>query len=348
MKRVFFFLFLLVFAGCASVSVYTPYSYKKDNYISLKEFVSKNKFDYEFNTLDDLILITNSDNTIRINLLLHSSIFSINGNTGSLSQPVVYEQGMIYLPREIERIIKNRSVSTSLSQISLIKRIVIDPGHGGKDPGAISPHGIKEKDINLQIARLVKDVLEKKGFKVYLTRNSDRFLTLKERVEIARKYKADLFVSIHANANRNRRIKGMEIYFISPKHFNNQHRIKKTKGILPWNFEGELKPSYNTKQILWDMAFSYNNAQSIDISYWLYHTLKEEGFNIRKPKGASFYVLKYAYVPSILVEVGYLTNPYEERIITKRYYQRQIAEAIGMCFDTFNNRYKMLTKNNGE
>jgi len=99
-----------------------------------------------------------------------------------------------------------------------IKTIVIDPGHGGKDPGAISKHGLEEKYITLDIARYLKKDLTARGFKVYLTRNRDIYLTLKKRGQIAFRRHADLFISIHVNANRSRRVRGVEVYYLSSRN----------------------------------------------------------------------------------------------------------------------------------
>jgi len=96
-----------------------------------------------------------------------------------------------------------------------IKTIVVDPGHGGRDPGAISEHGLEEKYVTLDISRYLKKDLTARGFKVYLTRSKDIRLSLRERGQIAFRHQADLFISIHANANRSRRIRGVEVYYFS-------------------------------------------------------------------------------------------------------------------------------------
>ena len=182
----------------------------------------------------------------------------------------------------------------SISAIA-IKTIVIDPGHGGKDPGAVSPHGLKEKYISLSIARYLKRYLTAKGFKTYLTRNKDIYLTLWARVKFAREHNADLFISIHANSNHSRRRKGVEVYYFS--------------------------------------------SQSLDFARMVVSTLQGSGFKVYSPRRVPFYVLKYTRIPSVLIEVGYLTNAYEEKLLRKPYYQKKIAQGIVLSVRRFNWSY---------
>ncbi|UCD15426.1 MAG: N-acetylmuramoyl-L-alanine amidase, partial [Candidatus Omnitrophota bacterium] len=205
-----------------------------------------------------------------------------------------------------------------------------------------STKGMKEKDLNLKVAKLLKDDLAKTGFKVVLTRNKDVFLSLKERVDVAKKINADLFISIHANSNRARFVRGVEFYYLSPVQFDSQERagsLVKEKEL--WASKGL---SDEAQAILWDMLLTKNYALSVDFVNRLYSTFKNLGFKVRTPKSASFYVLKCASVPSILIEMGYLSNKYEERSLGRKSYQKQISEAIALSVVSLNKRYTSLVK----
>jgi N-acetylmuramoyl-L-alanine amidase len=331
---VFLFIF---FIGCATTHYRKPpIEFSFSDYIEINEFCKKHNFQYNFDTLDDIIKIFSGDKEVR--LILNSLIGYFDGSIFYLKRPPFYFQGKILLPKELEEIVSSKNI-ISFRPLFNIKTIVIDPGHGGKDPGAISPQGLKEKELNLKVSKYLKEELERRGFKVILTRSRDTYLTLKERVRVAKKYNADLFVSIHTNSNRNRYIRGVEIYYLSPSKFNSEERaLKLAKGVDFGNLPTDAKV------ILWDLLLSKNYALSTEFANSLYLIFKNLGFKVSPPKKAPFYVLKFAYVPSVLVEIGYLSNPYEEKILRKRYYRKQIAEAIALGIVSLNKRYLRLVK----
>ena len=264
-----------------------------------------------------------------------SFVASYDGSIFYLKKPPVYSKGKIFIPRQLEEAITTRKL-VSFKPIINIKTIVIDPGHGGKDPGAVSPRGTREKNINLIIAKYLKTQLQAKGFNVILTRSSDTFLTLRQRVDFAREKNADLFVSVHTNSNNSSKVTGSEIYYLTPSRVNSRERsirLAKTE-----NFKGKTMP-FDVEAILWDLMISKNHTFSMELSNTLYFSFKDLGFKVRSPKKALFYVLKYAYVPSVLVETGYLSNPYEEKALRKKHYQKQIAQAIALGISALQNRY---------
>jgi N-acetylmuramoyl-L-alanine amidase len=277
-----------------------------------------------------------------IRLILNALVGYFNGNTFYLNNPPFYSKGKIYLPKELEKVIFSKE-SVSFQPIFTIKTVAIDPGHGGKDPGTISRSGFKEKDLNLTVSKYLKEELERKGFKVVLTRSRDVYLTLQERVEIAKKHNADIFISIHGNANRAYHMKGMEIYYLSPSRLKSHERavnLAKEEGVWPERL------SFDAKAILWDLLLTKNYSLSVESAYSLYSTFKNLDFKVKLPRKAPFYVLRLAYVPSILVEIGYLSNRYEEKMLRKEYYQKQISEAIALGIVSLNKRYnKFVDKN---
>ena len=329
----------LFLAGCASVSQeVAPSKISYSDYIELNQFCQKHGFEYNFDTIDDMIMIGSYDRQIRV--LLNSTVATYDGSIIYLGKPPVYSKGKILVPRQLDEVISSGEMAVFKPSFTL-KTIVIDPGHGGKDPGAVSPLGLYEKDINLIVSKYLKQELEQQGFRVILTRSSDIFLTLDQRTKIAKKHNADLFISVHANANNSRSVNGAEIYYLSPSRLDSQKRAVKLANSE--NFNGQELPR-DVKAILWDMVISKNHSLSIETSNILYFTFKKLGFNIKPPRQAPFYVLRHAYTPSVLVEIGYLTNAQEEKALQKKHYQKQIAQGIALAVSSLNKKYTTLAR----
>ncbi len=188
-----------------------------------------------------------------------------------------------------------------------VRKIAIDAGHGGIDNGARGRHHL-EKDINLKLARLLKSRLEEIGYKVKLTRSNDTFINLSHRCKIARKWDADVFVSIHCNATGKSGVHGMESFILSPVGTPNTSEYK---------INGE-RTSGN--------AFDSLNAR---LAYEIHrHLLAETGGRDRGIKHERFLVLRKAPCPAVLVETGFLSNPTEEKKLGDPVYQRRIARSI--------------------
>lgn len=331
-------LLIMICAGCASVPARRPdISYAKKEFLELGAFCKKYQLEFNFDTLDDTIRLSSS--SVDLRLLLSSQVAYYNGRIVSLERTPRYSRGIIFIPSELESIFAaKKETFREMLLPATVKTVVLDPGHGGKDPGAISRTGLKEKDINLKVARYLKSELEAEGLKVYLTRDSDKYLTLKERVEFARKCDADIFISIHANANRSRKVKGFEVYYLSDKYFDSASKAVVLAENASFGFD-EHYFSKSTRQIVWDLICTENNTVSLNFASTLITTFKRMGVEAKPPRGAPFYVLKYAYIPSVLVEMGYLSNTYEEKLLRKSYYLKQIAHGIALSVKQFNRRY---------
>lgn len=211
-----------------------------------------------------------------------------------------------------------------------IRVVVIDPGHGGHDPGAVA-NGVKEKEVVLEIARKVKKRLEKLGIKVILTRNGDYFVTLGERARIAQRNKADLFVSIHCNyAPRSSKARGIETYFLSEARTEWERSVAAFENsVIKYEVDKKADNGDILTMILGDMAQYEFLKESQDLAYFVQESLVNLGGSIdRGVKQAGFYVLQGVYAPSVLVEVGFLTNRDEARRLKDYRYQEKIAEAI--------------------
>ena len=209
-----------------------------------------------------------------------------------------------------------------------IRTIVIDPGHGGKEVGARGPGGTLEKDVTLAIARRLRDQLvDALGVRVFLTRNQDAEVELDARTAIANNYKADLFVSIHANGFRVRGARGSEVYFLSYQASDEaSRRIAQIEGAAEL---GSAAPGSDLALILWDMAQAEHLEESSALATRVQDELAEvTGSESRGVKQAPFRVLVGATMPAVLVEVAFISNPREEKLLASADYQSKVAAAL--------------------
>ncbi|HEX9640939.1 MAG TPA: N-acetylmuramoyl-L-alanine amidase, partial [Candidatus Krumholzibacteria bacterium] len=221
------------------------------------------------------------------------------------------------------------SAATELTGEPATPVIVIDPGHGGQNIGAEGPNGTVEKEITLQIAQKLRaSVLANLGYRVFLTRSTDQEVDNDERPAIANNYKADLFISIHANASRRGGAKGSEVYFLSYQATDDEsRRLALAEGAaLPPESSGEDSP---LSMILWDMA----QADHLEESSRLASRVQEElaavtGVKDRGIKQAPFRVLVGAAMPAVLVEVAFISHPEEEQLLNSSAYQWRLASAL--------------------
>jgi N-acetylmuramoyl-L-alanine amidase len=220
-----------------------------------------------------------------------------------------------------------------------IQTIVVDPGHGGGETGAKGPTGLLEKDIALDVARRVQQGLAKRlGVKVILTRDSDRQVALDERTAVANHNRADLFLSIHANASNVKEARGAETYFLSYQATDDEAR---TLAALENNSAGVPTPPGNTnlQLVLWDLAQSQYLAESSQLAETIQRNLNELlSIQSRGIKQAPFRVLMGATMPAVLVEIGFITNAEEEAKLKDPGYRERIANAIVDSVATFKER----------
>jgi len=349
MKKKFLCFLLLFFFGCATApnSTYNKASQfpkkriQAEKYIEVKDFCKRYKAKYDYDTLDDMLTIVSP--SLDIKLLLASQLAYCNGRIVSLKNSPVYSGGKFLIPTEIRNFIykKEPTIKEDVLCPLSVRTVVIDPGHGGRDPGAVSKRGLQEKDVNLKVSFYLKKELENKGFKVYMTRQKDTYLTLKQRVESAKKYSADLFISIHTNANNTASVKGTEVYYLSEKYVSKNYKALVAAENMPLGVNGS-NFTYNERAKIKNIICNKNNVRSIELANNLVNMFKKMGFKVKPPRGAPFYVLKYAYVPSVLVEVGYLTNSYEEKLLRQTHYQKQIAQGVALGVNRLNSYYAKL------
>jgi len=211
------------------------------------------------------------------------------------------------------------------------KVIVLDAGHGGQDPGAIGPHGLKEKDINLAIVLYLEQLFKKdKNYKVILTRDDDTFVPLVERANIANKNKADLFISVHCNANMKRTTSGFEIYFLSENASDTEaiSTAQLENSVVALEDKSDEKKTV-LQNMLWSMVVNEYINESSELSSFV---IAEASGRLKIPsrgiKQANFCVLRGTQMPSVLVETAYISNYTEESKLKNSSFQKSAADSI--------------------
>ena len=219
------------------------------------------------------------------------------------------------------------------------KVIVIDAGHGGKDTGAIGYKRKREKDIVLAVAKKLYSILKKRGYRVYMTRKGDYFVTLRNRTRFANRVKANLFISIHANAAPNSKkrltMKGLETFFLSPARSSRAKRVAALENRV---YMKNL--SYFSKQVALDFLNRektiLSNKLAIDIQRNVLYSLRQK-FKVVDGgvRPGPFWVLVGTQMPSILIEIGYITNPTEAMRLSNPYYQKLLAQGIASGIESY-------------
>lgn len=206
--------------------------------------------------------------------------------------------------------------------------IIVDPGHGGKDPGAISRFGIREKDLVLSLSRRLAASLKRTaGARVFFTRSKDRFISLDDRDRIANRHQCDLFISLHANSLANPKVEGVEIYYLNKATDAASRRLAERENA------GAPKSQKALEVIVSDLIQTAATEESADLAGRVERRLKRKlqkkyGVDHIRVKTALFYVLVGAKCPSLLIEAGFITNPLDAKRLKKASYQKDFADAI--------------------
>ncbi|MDC0335794.1 N-acetylmuramoyl-L-alanine amidase [Pseudodesulfovibrio sp.] len=214
-----------------------------------------------------------------------------------------------------------------LEQLGLtVRTIMLDPGHGGKDPGAVA-NGLREKDVNLRFSKVIGKILKEKGFNVVYTRTTDKFIPLEQRTAMANVKKADLFISIHCNANRSKKVNGMETYSLNLAKSKDAVRIAARENAVDPRAISDLQ------FILTDLMVNSKIKESRDLAKDVQtnavsRVRKKWQINNKGTREAPFYVLMGAKMPSVLVELGYITNYTEAKRIKSDTYLEYMARGI--------------------
>ncbi len=261
-----------------------------------------------------------------------------------------YEEAKDFIKRRFpnEKILVKRSKVKKAKEVKKVKNnkkskyiIVLDPGHGGNDPGARGKMKKSEKDLVLDVALLLEKKLKKnKNYKVILTRRTDKYISLDDRTDIANKNKGDIFISIHINALSTSKYYGIETFYLNLAADNYSRRLERVE-----NAEHQKKIS-DLQFILADLLKKANTKDSIEFAKIIQSTLV---FNLRRKyknirnlgvKNAMFYVLLDTKMPSILVELGFITNSKEEKRLNNKKYQDILASSLKKGIDNYFVKHK--------
>lgn len=281
--------------------------------------------------LNDLRVAQYNDKTLRI-VLQRDSILKSNIVVDGSKIEIFYNSKNknlknVKLQKNYEKYIKSSPSN---------KVIVLDAGHGGKDAGAVGSKKEYEKNLVLQIALKTGKALQKRGYKVYYTRTSDKFIRLRDRTKYANKKNADLFLSIHANAARKKSLHGVETFFLSPA------RSKRSKNVAALENKSDMKEmDYFSKQTFLNVfnreKIIAANKLAIDVQQGMLNRLKSKYGGIRDGgvREAPFWVLVGAQMPSILIESGYISNAKERKRMFNSHYQNLLVEGIADGIDSY-------------
>ena len=225
--------------------------------------------------------------------------------------------------RPVTAPIRSPAWRSSLPLPSAVQSIVVDAGHGGNDPGT-SHNGLKEKHLTLDISKRLRDQLQEAGLTVTLTRESDQFITLESRPAVANRLGTDLFVSVHVNANPyNHNISGVEAYYPRVS-------VVSSSSWPAFLSSDEIgTASAEVRQVVWDLVLARTRTQSRRLAASICRTMKNQlHIPCLGTKAARFVVLREAWMPAVLVEVGYVTNRNEAERLGTAAYRQAAAEAI--------------------
>jgi len=344
-------------AGCATQAPYFKLdaglqkeikSFDDVQYVPLTRLCDTYGLECKWDTFINTATIERKPN--RIVLRAGSNKVLINGIQKSIDRPIILSGGVVFVSVSfvkanlgpIAGAAPAREVVEAVKRFT-IRTIVLDPGHGGNDPGAIGKkYMLKEKIMTLALAKRLKAILEGAGIKVIMTRSDDTFIPLPKRSEIANSSGADLFVSIHINASRSRLLRGFECYYLSNATDDNARAIEAFENSsLKMDEKADIEHSKRLDKTLWDMTLTENRRESSELASYICSSV-DKSFTIRSRgiRSARFYVLKHTNMPSVLVETAYISNRYEEMKLKDPNFLGRIADAIAQGILRYKSEYE--------
>jgi len=361
-KYIIFALAIILVAGCVStptqkkISFNGPvYNIDGADYIPLSFILKTYSLDYDWDSVAKKLVLYRDRR--KVVLGVGSNVALVDGVSRDLDAPVLIRRSIIMLPKDFSLSVVAKLYSKRQKQIVskdkvvlppkcdfAIAKIVVDPGHGGKDPGAIGKLGLREKYVVLDVAKRLKAYLENACIEAQLTRSDDRFISLWKRADIANKSGADFFISIHANAARSRYAKGFEVYYLSEAIDDDARAIAAAEN-ASLKYEnssfGNRAPSNSLEATLWDIENTENRVESIELAESIATTAYNKlGVKNRGVKSARFYVLKGARVPSVLIEIGFVSNYAEAKLLKTGKYREELARAIADGIIAYKREYE--------
>lgn len=281
-----------------------------------RDYVAVQKIAEFYNLPQDVVPVDKNLSLARgrrsLLLTLNSRAVEINGVKYILSFPVMEREGQYWVSRmDLGKTLEPAFRPEMVSGIKPFTTVILDPGHGGHDKGAVGPHEV-EKNFALDVARRVRDELQKVGVRVMMTRNSDAFVELHDRAALANAKQNAIYVSLHFNASSNREANGLEIFCITPR--------------------GSPSTEYD-ELLVRDMVQEYGNeneVQSFALAHAIQHSLQGSGLGMfdRGLKRARFAVLRLTKMPAVLVEGGFLSHRGDARLVAGKEWRNRYAAAV--------------------
>ncbi len=359
-KIIVIFIIIFFITGCATVAKKeavsfrdTAFSINGVSYVPASAVIQSYSANHTWDPIARKLIIEKKGK--KAIFCVGADVALINNNLKRMPAAVKMDSGKIMIPASFASLALKELFLPSVISIRrkrpipykgkyAIRTIVIDPGHGGRDPGAISATGIREKDIALSISKRLKSYLQKEGINVILTRRSDRFISLWRRAQIANEKKADFFISVHANAARTKYAHGVEVFYLS-EAVDDFARATAAAENAALQYEdssfNKFKPKSAVATTLGDMLSDENRRESIELAKCIVRGMsKPLSLRNRGAKGARFYVLKGAQMPSVLVEVGFLSNRKEAMKLKDKNFQQRLAKAMADGILLYKYRYE--------
>jgi len=352
-KLIVIFLLVLILAPgnkkiFAASLPYSPknmpsYSLNRTTYVPLLLVCDNYAISWEWDPIGKVVIL--KKNGLEARLKVGSYRAYANGKITNLEKPPLFHNGVVVVPisfteKTIDKIFKEQSLSTPFARFEpisakekryVVSTVVIDPGHGGRDPGAIGRSGLREKDVVLEIAKELKRQLEQYGINAILTRDNDAFIPLGRRATVANNLKATFFISVHANSSRSKNAKGFEVYCLSDATDDSTRALAAAEN-ASLKYEEESFDDSHTKNldaIVCDIEFTENRKESKELASSICNSVLDKlAVRKRGVKGAGFYVLKGARMPAVLIEIGFVSNKEEASSLSSTYYKKKLTEAL--------------------
>lgn len=280
------------------------------------------------------------DGSVRV-VIESSAVFSASRQASSNSRELRYQLGHSYTsvnpprPLIVNQHKQNTNVTAAWTPRPHVITVVIDPGHGGKDPGAFGYHRTPEKQVVLSIAKRLKQKIDAyPGMRAILTRDGDYFIDLRRRLDISRRYRPDIFVAIHADAFTNPQSHGASVFALSPRGATSEaarwlaekENYSELGGV---NLRDLDDQNGMVRSVLIDLSQTATIQASLKMGQNVLNQMGQiTSLHNRRVEQARFVVLKSPDTPSMLVETGFISNPAEERRLASAQYQEQLSQAI--------------------
>lgn len=348
---IFVILATLVMGGCATVPSDQVFPQSPD-VVYLMEICDGNDLQCDWDQVSQIVSIRKNDK--EATALIDSNLVLVGERQITLDDPLRLKSGRIIVPNDFQRKVVGeldktapsfiekvqtaiipkaepaKPVITGNFRVRKLREVILDAGHGGKDPGTIGYAKSLEKEVVLDITKRLKRMLEEQGIKVHMTRTNDKFISLQDRTAFASRTKADAFISIHANSAKKRSVQGVEVFALRNLSAAEKNDVKRTanRKIMLDSLAADKSNPY-LEVLVDELMYSHKQGESYRLAQNIGKDLSRSlKIRHRGTKTAGFYVLRNTLIPAVLVEVGFLSNPKEERMLKSGRYREKVARSI--------------------